>query len=708
MSNTQTNQSKELQSVLDEAIIGFEDAYSACKEERDQAVIDRRFAFKSGAMWEGEWGERWGNKPKLEFNKIQVSIRRALKDYSENQVSPIFNVIGGGDPAFGDVCADLFRADESTGLAKQAMKNAFTEAVTGGFGAWRLCAEYEDEESDIDDQEDDEERSQRIRFVPIFDADRCVFFGTNSKRPDKSDATQCWVLTGFSRDAYKAKWGDDPATWPNDVNKDGFDWATPDLVYVAEYYTRKLKSYTIRVFGMPNVEGVADQEFEADELEENPEIEQDLKAQGFIELRQRKFKRWEVRKYILSRGKVLDDCGVIAGRAIPVIPIYCNYVFIDGKESYSGMVRYSKDQARLDNMTRTKLAMISAVSSFSKPIFTREQIAGLDKYWSGDAKEEYAYLVANKLEDVTGNPILPNPAFTQPPQVPPATVALLQACDQDRRDMLGDYSEPEKVTANTSGYAMEIATASLSDRNYTYLDSFADAKRRCAEVWLGMAKDVYIEDEREMDGVNERGAKNPVVLNQPYNNGSGTVLKNSFNGQKIRVNIDMGPSSKSKRDALVRSLLAMRQIETDPQNQAILSAEILRNAEGEGMLALNEFFRKKLVEMGVEEPTAEDQERMQQVAQEQANQPPDPQTQLLQAAAQSEMAKAEKAQADTVLTAAKTKETEAKIAQMLAGISDAEQQRFLEGIRVMLDLRNAQSAQGQMSASSDEVMPNEQ
>jgi hypothetical protein len=53
--------------------------------------------------------------------------------------------------------------------AQEAYDNCFEEGTSGGMGAIRLRARYEDED-------DDEDTRQRIAIEPIYEADTCVFF----------------------------------------------------------------------------------------------------------------------------------------------------------------------------------------------------------------------------------------------------------------------------------------------------------------------------------------------------------------------------------------------------------------------------------------------------------------------------------------------------------------------------------------------------
>ncbi len=99
-------------------------------------------------------------------------------------------------------------------------------------------------------------------------------------------------------------------------------------------------------------------------------------------------------------------------------------------------------------------------------------------------------------------------------------------------------------------------------------------------------------------------------------------------------------------------------------------------AEGE-YFKVRDYFRKKLLRMGVVKPTEEEQQTM---AEEQANQQPDPNTQYLQAAADEATANATQARAKTILTVAQADETKAKTMKTLAEVDSSEQRQAMEVI----------------------------
>lgn len=659
-----------LAAIHQEALAEFDNIQSALRDERLQCLQDRRFYSIAGAQWEGPLGEQFENKPKFEVNKIHLSVIRIINEYRNNRVTVDFVSKEGKEyDKLADTCDGLYRADEQDSGAEEAYDNAFEEAVGGGFGAWRLRTVYENEE-------DEEDEKQRIRIEPIFDADSSVFFDLNAKRQDKADSKKCFVITSMTRQAYKDEWGDDPASWPKEVHQYEFDWLTPDVVFVAEYYRVEETRETVYIWETLNgdEERYKDADFEADET-----LEERLMAVGSREVRQKNIKRRRVRKYILSGAKILEDCGYIAGRCIPVVPVYGKRWFVDNVERCMGHVRLAKDAQRLKNMQLSKLGEISALSSVEKPILTPEQVAGHQMMWADDNIKNFPYLLVNHITDANGNQAISGPiGYTKPPQIPQALAALLQITEQDMQDLLGNQQAGEELQANISGKAVELVQNKLDMQTFIYMSNMSKGIKRSGEIWLSMAKDVLVEEGRKMKSIGPQGEMQSVELAKPMVNEKGEIeTENDLSTAEFDVNVDVGPSSASKRAATVRALTGMASLTDDAETKQVLGAMAMMNMEGEGITEVRDYFRKKLLRMGVVKPTEEEQQTM---ADEQANQKPDPNTQYLQAAADEASANATQARAKTILTVAQADETKAKTMKTLADVDSAEQRQAMEVI----------------------------
>jgi hypothetical protein len=663
------NKEQRFQNIHQQAMTEFDRVQTSVRDERLQCLQDRRFYSIAGAQWEGPLGDQYENKPRFEVNKIHLSVIRIINEYRNNRIAVDFvSKDGEANDKLTETCNGLYRADERDSGAEEAYDNAFEEAVGGGYGAWRLRTAYEDEENDEDER-------QRIRIEPIYDADSSVFFDLDAKRQDKADAKYCFVLYSMTYEAYKAEWNDDPATWPKVIHQYEFDWDTPDVVFVAEYYrveeTRETVSIFLTIQG--EEERYTQADFDADET-----LEETLAAVGTVEVRQKRTKRKRVRKYIMSGGGILDDMGYIAGKNIPIVPVYGKRWFVDNVERCMGHVRLAKDPQRLKNMQLSKLGEISALSSIEKPILMPEQVSGHQVMWAEDNLRNYPYLLINPITGPNGETTAAGPvAYTKSAQIPPAMAALLQITESDMAEILGSTQQADKMVSGISGKAVELIQTRLDMQTFIYMSNMAKAVRRCGEIWLSMSKDIYVEEKRKMKTVGAMEEVGSIELMKPQiDEETGELIyENNLGDALFDVAVDVGPSSSSRRDATVRALTGMMQVTTDPTTQQVLQAMAIMNMEGEGIGDIKEYFRKQLVQMGVLKPTEEEQQQMMEA---QANVQQDPQTAYLLAEAAKAQALAIKAQADTEYTLARSEETKAKTIQTLSSVDIDERKSAIE------------------------------
>jgi len=673
-----------LANLHDEALAQFDDVQSALRDERLQCLQDRRFYSLAGSQWEGPLWDQYENKPKFEVNKIMLAVIRVVNEYRNNRITVDFvSKDGAENDKLAEVCDGLYRADEQASVADEAYDNAFEEAVGGGIGAWRLRTVYENEEDPEDDR-------QRIRIEPIFDADSSVFFDLGAKRQDKSDAKFCFVVTSMTRQAYKDTWGDDPTDWPKIIHQYEFDWCTPDVVYVAEYYKVEEKTETIRIF--QTITGEEERYTQAD-FAKDEMLEETLAAIGTVEVRQRRIKTKRVHKYIMSGGKVLEDAGYIAGKCIPIVVVYGKRWFVDNVERCMGHVRLAKDAQRLKNMQLSKLGEISALSSVEKPILTPEQVAGHQVMWAEDNLKDYPYLLINPITDQNGNQAVSGPvAYTRSAAIPPAMAALLKITETDMQDILGNPAGADKMVSNISGKAVEMIQARVDGQAFIYMSNYAKGMKRCGEIWLSMAKDIYTEVKRKMKTVAPTGEAGMVELMQPnIDQETGEmVMANDLTSATFDVIAGVGPSSSTKRQATVRALTGMLQITQDPETAQVITAMAMMNMEGEGISDANAYFRKKLLRMGVVKPT--DMEAEELMA-EMQGQPQDPNAMYLQAAAENETAKAAKARADTVETVASAELKRAQTLETLGKVDETAQNMALTNAEAVQQILQGQIVQ---------------
>jgi len=276
-------------------------------------------------------------------------------------------------------------------------------------------------------------------------------------------------------------------------------------------------------------------------------------------------------------------------------------------------------------------------------------------------------------------------AYTKSAAVPPAMAALLQVTEQDIDDILGNQREGDKIVSNISGDAVEMVQQRLEMQAFLYMSNYAKAVQRCGEIWLSMARDVYVEPKRKMKGVDEEGRASTIELMQPAMDENGALTsRNDVTQATLDVVTSVGPSFATQRAATRRTLLSMMQFAQDPQIQKMLLAALMQNIEGDGVKDVAKFMRKEMVAAGVMEPTQEEAQALAQAAQ---NQQPDPNVLYVQAAAEKERAQAQKAQADSVNALADADLKRAKVQETLSKMS-------LDDRRIVLDTMMAMNQMG--------------
>ena len=185
-----------------------------------------------------------------------------------------------------------------------------------------------------------------------------------------------------------------------------------------------------------------------------------------------------------------------------------------------------------------------------------------------------------------------------------------------------------------------------------------------------------------------------VELARPMMTDDGMTLENDLTKASFDLAVDVGPTSSSKRSATVRALTTMLPL-VSPEDQPVISAMIMMNMEGEGIEETREYYRKKLVQLGVVKPTEEEEQQMLAAAQ---NQQPDPQSIYLQAAADEAQAKAQKAKADTVKVIVDAEKAKAETAETLARMNRDDQQAVLD----MVQQLNQQMAASQPNMTEEQ------
>jgi len=181
-----------------------------------------------------------------------------------------------------------------------------------------------------------------------------------------------------------------------------------------------------------------------------------------------------------------------------------------------------------------------------------------------------------------------------------------------------------------------------------------------------------------MKSIGSQGEMTSVELMRPMMSESGEQeMENDLSSAQFDVTVDVGPSSSSKRASTVRALTGMAAITEDPETKQVLGAMAMMNMEGEGIEEVRDYFRRKLLNMGVVKPTEEEAKQLKEAKE---NAQPDANTIYMQAAAQEASANAALKNAQTVKTIKDAELTEAKTIETMTNIDASEVRTAMEVI----------------------------
>ena len=177
---------------------------------------------------------------------------------------------------------------------------------------------------------------------------------------------------------------------------------------------------------------------------------------------------------------------------------------------------------------------------------------------SEDAVKNYPYLLINEIEGPDGQPMPSGPVGeVSSPQVAPATAALLELSQTALMGMLGSQEKGEEVRSNVSDEAVALVQERLDMQVYIYMDNFAKAMQRSGEIWLNMARDIYVEDARRMKTIDRQGKVSSVEVGKPMLENGRVVGALDMSRASFDVESTVGPSSATKRTAVVNTLTGM-------------------------------------------------------------------------------------------------------------------------------------------------------
>ncbi|MHC1629217.1 MAG: portal protein, partial [Candidatus Nezhaarchaeales archaeon] len=271
-----------------EAIQRFTEIQDREQSQRSLAIEDALFAHSEDGMWgERETSSR-KDRPRYTINRVSPAIDQICGDQKQNRTSiKVRAADGEASKDVAKVYDGLIRSIESLSQAENCYDGAFEEAVTGGYGGWRLNTEYANEES----------FDQDIRIRPIKSAASSLYFGPSIEY-DKRDAPYAFYTSYISDEEFKKTYPKAKAgavDFDQETYNDGLDWYREGLVRLCEYWVKTpTKKKIARLSDGRTID-----------MDEDGAILDELAFEGITVEKTRTVDSYKIEMYIMSGSEIL-------------------------------------------------------------------------------------------------------------------------------------------------------------------------------------------------------------------------------------------------------------------------------------------------------------------------------------------------------------------------------------------------------------------
>jgi hypothetical protein len=576
----------------DDLLAAGRKAFDLCDEHES----DNRQAYKDDVLFvraREQWPEdirkqrEADGRPCLTIDKLGPVIRQVVNDSRQNKPSiKVHPVDSDGDPETAEVINGLIRNIEYTSNADVSYDTAVECAVGGGFGYIRVGLDYAyDDSFDLD---------IKIERVPN---PLAVYPDPHSTAADSSDWNVAFVVDKMTREAFKAEYPKATVTdWDSDAWNDAGDWLDSDGVLVAEWWTRELYEKTI-------VKTTDGKIYDEKDLTEDEDLAFGIQT-GLIQLAtdkqgqpiRRVTKCYRVIQRIMTGAEILSE-REWPGKYIPIIPVYGDEFWIDGKRYLRSLINGAKDAQQMLNFWRTSGTELVALAPRVPFIGKKGQFDHDQERWQTANVKSHSYL------EYTGD----TPPQRQPLDSGVAAGSMQEALNasDDIKSITGIYDASLGARSNeTSGKAIMARQREGDVSTFHFIDNLARAIRHTGRVVIDLIPHVY-NAPRIVRVIGEDGSQKPVQINQPTPKvdkqtgeperdemGQTLMALHDLSVGKYDLTVSTGPSYTTQRQETAEQMMML--IQAYPAAAPLIGDILVKSLDWKGAEEIAERLKKML------------------------------------------------------------------------------------------------------------------
>lgn len=293
--------------------------------------------------------------------------------------------------------------------------------------------------------------------------------------------------------------------------------------------------------------------------------------------------RKTVKRCKLSGKEVLEET-TFPGKYIPIIPVYGEESWVDGKRHLFSLIRKSKQAQKMFNYWKS-LETELLMKAPQAPVMAAEgQLEDYAEDWKNPNK---AMVLRYKVKDLEGNAVGP-PQRLEPPTIPVGVVNASRACVDDIKATMGIYNAGLGQVDNAiSGVAIQGRKTEGDVATYHFADNLVRSITQVGRILVGAIPTIYdtprviqiigAEEETKPVGINGQ-----IVSDQPQ---SFDLTRGKYD-----VRVLTGASFTTKRQEAAQFLSQL--VQTNPDFIKIMGDILFKNLDFSGAPAMAERIKR--------------------------------------------------------------------------------------------------------------------
>ena len=503
--------------LLEEARKRFEQLNTNEAADRTLFLEDLRFAYN---IDEGQWPEsiKKKNKIRLTFNKIKKHLKQvANRERDMRMAMKVRPVDNYGDPATAEIYDGLIRHIEYQSTADEVYTHGGLYALAGGWGYWRLRADY------VPDEFNQEILIEKIENPLSVWLDPRGNYG--------------FIRDALTKDEFKAQYPDaEPVDTKFGSYGDAYKlWYEIDKVFIAEYYKKEFYNKTIaKVYN-----GATTKIIELTK-ELTPEF---ITSQGYKVLATRTFKAPRIKWQKISGAEVLEE-STLPGIEIPIIQVEGDFINIDGKIHKCSFIKEGKDPQRAYNFWASKATKTVALQPTAPYMVFADEIEGFTKEWDAANNDETIYIPVNRTSSND------RPRRELPPQVDAGSLSMLNIANRDIDDTMGQYAASfGEVSNERTGVAIRNRAQRSDMTTFDFPDNLRRAILKTVRIAISWIPTIY-DTERVVRVRGEDGKTKLVEINKTVILNGKPVIINDLSVGRYDIEGDIKNYSNRRQEAV--------------------------------------------------------------------------------------------------------------------------------------------------------------